>query len=84
MVKTISEIVAGAKAAVTDARDDADPEIRVGLETVQHRRELPACRRVQRIHHVRTLQRNDQGPAFLLNPEEFRHWGGPEIPDKAD
>ena len=47
--------------------------LRIGDEFVEHRLELEVRRRVERIHHLGAVQRDDGEVAFALDLAEFRH-----------
>src|SRR5262249_14314947 len=62
----IAQIVAGRERLVARAGEDADPYLRVALELVPDLVQLEVGRRMQRVHPLRTIDRDDADASLRL------------------
>src|SRR6185312_17093991 len=65
------QVVAGGEGALAGAGDDGHPLVLVGGEVVEDLVELEVRRRMQRVHHLRPVQRDGGDGAVLLDGDEF-------------
>ena len=61
------QVVAGGERALAGAGDDADPQIVARGELVPHGGEFVVRVGVQRVQHLRPVERDDAEPAFVLD-----------------
>src|SRR5437773_2345795 len=64
------EVVAGREGAITRAGQDRHPDLGVGHHVVPHAREFLVGRRMERVHHLRAVDRHVRDPIALLVADE--------------
>ena len=73
IIEAFGQVMTGTERTVAGTSDYADPEIRVGLKSVQDRRKLAARGRMQCIHYVGPPHGHGQDPPRLIGLYELTH-----------